>query len=125
MLRQALIEAGVDPAGVPALRLGEAAAAELAELGQSGKFLQPPEIDASDAAGGRGPIEEMFAAKLLALTRRWSDRGAPDPSPALAVELAAASLAELLARWLIRPASSPKVRRRLAVARQSAQTGRP
>jgi hypothetical protein len=98
ILRQALIKAGVDPAGVGALRLGEAAMAELAGLGQT---LQPPEIDAPDAAGEPGPIDELFAAKMLALTRRWPGRGEPDPAAALADELAGASLAELLARRLI------------------------
>jgi hypothetical protein len=98
ILRQALIKAGVDPAGVGALRLGEAAMAELAGLGQT---LRLAEIDAPDAAGGPGPIDEMFAAKMLALTRRWPGRGEPDPAAALADKLAGASLAELLARRLI------------------------
>jgi hypothetical protein len=56
------------------------------------------------AAGEPDTIEEAFAAKILALTRRWCDRSAPAPAAGLAHNLAGASLAELFAWCLALPA---------------------
>ena len=80
MLRRALLEAGIDPAAIPALRLGDAALAELATIGD------PPELPRADRAfdaGEAGILEERFAAKILMLARLWRDRSAPDRASAL------------------------------------------
>jgi hypothetical protein len=98
MLRPALIAAGIDPADVPALRLGDAAMAELAGLGDA------PELgnaDAPAAAHQPGAIDDRFAAKIFALGRPRPGRGAPGPAPA--PDPARASLAELFAWWVVRP----------------------
>ncbi len=111
MLRRALIEAGIDPAAIPALRLGDAALAELATIGD------PPELPRADLAfdaGEAGILEERFAAKILMLARLWRDRSAPDPASALAHDFAAASLAELFCWHLLRPAPLPAAPQRLA-----------
>ena len=101
MLRRALLEAGIDPAAIPALRLGDAALAELATIGDR------PELRHADRAfdaGEAGILEERFAAKILMLARLWRDRSASDPASALAHDFAAASLAELFCWHLLWPA---------------------
>ena len=111
MLRRALIEAGIDPAAIPALRLGDVALAELATTGD------PPELRQADVAfdaGEAGILEERFAAKILMLARLWRDRSASDPASALRYDFAAASLAELFCWHLLRPASLPAAPQRLA-----------
>ena len=79
MLRRALIEAGIDPAAIPALRLGGVALAELATIGE------PPELPQADLAfdaGEAGILEERFAAKILMLARPGAI-GAPQIRPRL------------------------------------------
>lgn len=111
MLRRALIEAGIDPCAIPALRLGGVASTELARLGE------PPELPHADLAfdaGEAGILEERFAAKILMLARLRRDRSASDPASAPRYDFAAASLAELFCWHLLRPAPSQAAPQRLA-----------
>ena len=109
MLRPALLEAGIDPAAIPALRLGDAALAELARLG--GDPPELPHAELAFEAGEAGILEEAFAAKILVLARLRRERGAANPASAAAPDLAAASLAELFAWHLLRPARPPAAQR--------------
>jgi hypothetical protein len=93
VIRDGLAQAGIDPAGAVSLRNGDAAAARLAELGDT------PELERADAqlpASDDDPSAGIFAAKIGAMATRYGDAGPPN--------LATASLAELFAWCLARPA---------------------
>ncbi len=88
IIRDALAQAGVDPARAPRLRLADEAALALAAL------PDPPVPPGAAAVPELGPDPDPFAAKMLALAQRFADGGPPD--------FAAASFAELFAWSLAR-----------------------
>jgi hypothetical protein len=99
LVGDALARAGIDPARPGALRLGEATELSPAE--------GTPHPDPLPASGEREPFEvfaapdddglaRIFAAKISDIARRYEDGHEPD--------FANASLAELLAWCLARPA---------------------
>ncbi len=93
MIRGALAQRGVDPAGVTRLALADDAAAALAEIPDT------PELRCADAAaappvGARDrAIAEGLAAKITAMTRAASAAPPPDFANASFAELFAWSLA--------------------------------
>jgi hypothetical protein len=98
MVREKLMRLDIDPASARALRVGDAAPAELAGMGDGPEA--PPE-DAF-ALGKRNSDEDFahgeFAAKILGMAQRYQDGHEPDP--------ARASLAELFAWCLASRADS-------------------
>ncbi len=98
VIREAVIAAGIDPAAIQALRRGEAAAAELAALGDTPDQQRADETaDAADEAewrlDGPDPRDEL-QAELARIARHYADGSTPDP--------AHSSLAEWLA-WATMP----------------------
>ena len=99
IIRDALAQAGVDPARAPRLRLADEAALALAALPDPP--VPPPAAAVPDV--GPDPDPDPFAAKMLALAQRFADGGPPD--------FAAASFAELFAWSLARKSGgSPPAR---------------
>lgn len=96
-VRWSLARQGVDPARVPALRIADEAAAELAALGDP-----PPEFTAEPPARDCDPSTDPLSCledRIGPLVARY--RGSPRTSP----DFAQVSLAELLA-WCIAGADS-------------------
>ena len=83
IVRDQLMQSGIDPAQVTALRLGEAR--DLPELGRADEEFDLP---------GGDSLASMFAAKIGGNARRYEDGHEPD--------FANASLAELFAWSLVR-----------------------
>jgi hypothetical protein len=97
LIRHRLTQSGVDPVGAPVLRIGEAAAAELASLAKTPGMHR---AERALADHGGHTAERAFEAKLLGIAQRYPHWGAPD----FTADLAKASLAELLAWCMARPA---------------------
>jgi len=98
VVRAALAEAGIPPAGISCLRLGNEAAPELAALGDTPQLQQ---ADAAFAAADPGlATQDGFAARAADLAPRFAGRPPPDPGASL-LDWYAWSLA-------FRPRSSPR-----------------
>jgi hypothetical protein len=96
VVRDGLTRSGIDPARARALRLGEAAAAQLAE---SGGITDLRRADEELATSDHDGLAGTFAAKIGDLARGFQDGRDPDFSNA--------SLAELFAWCLARPHPDP------------------
>ena len=83
IVRNELMQSGVDPAQVPALRLGEAR-----DLPEAGRVDEEFDLPGGDS------LASMFATKIGGNARRYEDGHEPD--------FANASLAELFAWSLVR-----------------------
>ena len=90
LIRDRLEAAGLDPGTLPALRLGAEAASRLAAL-HSARTSRRRKGEA--VAEDDGDASETLILKIASVVRRQQDAAAPD--------LAAASLAELLAWCLV------------------------
>ena len=88
IIREALAQAGVDAADATRLALADDAAAALAEIPDTQQLRQ---ADADDAAATTNPNDrvraDMFAPKIIAMTRRFAD--------GVRLDFASASFAEL------------------------------
>jgi len=93
IVRNALLQAGIDPACVAALRLGEPAA-DMSELADERELHR---LEEELAAGDHDGLAGVFAARIGDIARCFRDGHEPDFS--------SASLAELLAWCLWRRGS--------------------
>lgn len=91
LIRKRFEEAGLDPAALPVLRLGEEAASRLGEFDNARKSRRRKSEAAAEDDGDAG---ETFIVKIAGIVRRLRDGARLD--------LAAASLAELFAWCLAR-----------------------